>query len=149
MGNTRYYTLCEDKDRLIHVLSLILHHNTAEYEDVGEPLEDIQYMEISDSMKALASKAKRYAKFKSARFLITSFNGGGRNSTRPFFENRGVNPDENCLIPQKAMDRIDDHHHATIEWKRVFPAGSYKNGGLENEELSACIREEIDMLLKA
>lgn len=148
MGNTRYYTLCEDTDRLVYVMGLILHHNAAEYEDVGEALYDVRYVEISDQMKAFADKdkGKKYIKFKAARYLITCFNQGGRNSTRPFFEERGVDPDENHFIPAKAMERISDYDDTTIAWKIICPSCKilHEEGG--REKLNACIREEISAL---
>ncbi len=65
-------------------------------------------------------KGKQHNKFKAARYPITSNNEGGRSSTRPFFEDRGVDPDENRFIQQKAMERIDNPDDITIAWNLIL-----------------------------
>jgi hypothetical protein len=147
MGNTKYYTLCENKHGLVLVLRMIQHHNTPQNEDmdVGETLYDIRYVEISDAMKSV-STAKKYAKFRDARYLITSVNQGGRSSTRPYFEGRGIDPDANRFIPPKLMKCIDDHEDTTIGWKTSYQSCKilHEEGGIE--KLNTRILEMIDAL---
>lgn len=146
MGSTRFFTLCNDKNHLIHILSLILHHNTSEYEDVGEPLKQVKYAHVSESTKALAGKQKKYNKFKQAQYILIYANGGGRSSTRPFFNDRNVDPDAQDGMPLQSLEMINDTSNADIDWKIVTPnINIYEEGGLDR--LNDCIQKHIDALM--
>ena len=145
MGYTRYYTLCHDKAHLVNVLQLILHHNTAEYEDVGEVLHQVKYVEDS-SLAALAGKSRKYSYFKRCQFLLIYANGGGRSSTRPFFNDRGIETDDNYYLPRSFLNIFETQEaFESIGWTVVTPKiNIYVEGGAN--ELNECIRSHINTL---